>query len=266
MVVLLLVVVVVLTDSLCLGGSFGFGSGGFALGALGGFGSSLGGGFSLKGGLTLGGDGGSLGLVGLLLGLETSLAGVAGVVLDIATLAVYLGFFGLQPLVELDIGLLLADGTLLDTDLEVTTEEDTLIAEDATDGVAGLSTILDPFDGAVEVEVDGGGVGQRIVGAKLLDKSSISRCTTIRNNDVVERLILFTMTLKSNSCWHNCLFFKCLLIIVVKLTDCKGTNIFETGKIFFFIPDKNARRRTGVAGRQEPSPIAGERKIWAWAQ
>ena len=156
MVVLLLVVVVVLTDSLCLGRSFGFGSGGFALGA---FGSSLGGGFSLKGGLALGGDGGSLGLVGLLLGLETSLAGVAGVVLDIATLAVYLGFFGLQPLVEAHIGDFLADGTLLDTDLEVTTEQDALVREDATYGVARLSAVLDPFDSTVEVEVDSGGVG-----------------------------------------------------------------------------------------------------------
>ena len=212
MVVLLLVVVVVLTDSLCLGRSFGFGSGGFALGA---FGSSLGGGFSLKGGLALGGDGGSLGLVGLLLGLETSLAGVAGVVLDVALLAVNLSLFGLEPLVELHIGLLLADGTLLDANLEVAAEQDALVRKDATHSVAGLGTILHPFDSTVEVEVDGGGVSQRIVGAKLLDKFSISRCTTIRNNDVVERLILFTMTLKSNSCWHNCLFFSLLLINVV---------------------------------------------------
>ena len=234
MVVLLLVVVVVLTDSLCLGGSFGFGSGGFALGALGGFGSSLGGGFSLKGGLTLGGDGGSLGLVGLLLGLETSLAGVAGVVLDIATLAVYLGFFGLQPLVELDIGLLLADGTLLDTDLEVATEENAFVGEDATDGVARGGAVLDPFDSTVEVEVDSGGVGQRIVSAQLLDKFSIPRCTTIRNNDVVEGLVLLTMTLQSDSCWHNCLIFSLLLIIAVNQTDCKDTTIFETGKIILY--------------------------------
>ncbi len=109
------------TLRLSLGGSLGL-SGSFALGVLGGgsgLSLGLGGSFCLGGSLTLGGDGGSLGLVGLLLGLETSLAGVAGVVLHVALLAVYLSLFGLQPLVETHIGGLLADGTLLDTNLEV---------------------------------------------------------------------------------------------------------------------------------------------------
>ena len=180
---------------LSLGGSFGLSGGSFTLGVFGSFGSGFGSSLGFSGSLTLGGDGSSLGLVGLLLSLEASLLGVAGVVLNVALLAVDLSLFGLEPLVELHIGLFLADSAFLDTNLEVTTEQNAFIGEDATHGVARLSTILHPFDSAVEIELDGGGIGQRIVGAQLLDKFSIARCTTIRNNDMIEGLVLLTMTL-----------------------------------------------------------------------
>lgn len=137
----------------------------------------------------------SLSLVSLLLTFEASLSYVALLSFSGALYASDLALLSVEPLLEFNVSLFLADSTLLNADLEMTLQEDTFIREDTTNGVRWLSTILEPLACAINVDVDSSGVSHWIVSAKFLDKSSVSRCTTIRNNDVVERLILLTMTL-----------------------------------------------------------------------
>ena len=130
-----------------------------------GLGLRLSGGFGFGGGQAFGGDGGSLGLVEFLFSLEASLLDIAFGGIGVAFDGSYLGLFFLEPLVEAYIGLFLADSALFDAYLEVATEEDTLIGEDTADGVGRLSAVFEPLDGLVAVEVDSGGVGERVVGA-----------------------------------------------------------------------------------------------------
>lgn len=180
--------------SLFSSGSF-FGSGSFFSSSLRCLSFSLSGSLGLSSSLTLSSDGGSLSFVEFLLAFETLFLNVAELGFLLVLSVSDLCFLSLEPLVELNVGLFLADSALLNTNLEVAFQENTLIGEDATASVARLSTILKPLGSFVNVEDDGGRVSHRIVRAYFLNKSTVSRCTTIRNNDMIERLILFTMAL-----------------------------------------------------------------------
>ena len=68
-------------------------------------------------------------------------------------------------------GLGLGKGTLRDATLEVLAEEDTLVGEDAAGGEGRLGADVQPLEGLVTVEDDGGRVGVRVVRAELLDES-----------------------------------------------------------------------------------------------
>ena len=151
--------------------------------------------FGLGSSSTLSGNCSSTGFVHFLFAFQTGFGNIAAVGLDIALYTGDFGILSFLPFVEFGIGLSLADSTLCNTNLEVMFQKNAFIGEYATAGVAGLCAVVQPFNSLVHVDVDLGGIGQRIVGAKSLNKFSISRCTTIRYDDVIKRLILFTLTL-----------------------------------------------------------------------
>ena len=136
--------------SFCLSGSSSF---------------SLSGGLSLSSSLTLGSNSICFGFVEFLLCIETLFLYrthlVFGFALDVSNLVL----LGLEPLVELHVSLFLTDSAFLNTNLKVTFEQDTLVGKDAAAGVARLSAVLKPLSSSVNIEDDGGRVGQRIVGA-----------------------------------------------------------------------------------------------------
>ncbi len=128
-------------------------------------GFGLGGSLSFSSGLTLSGNGISFSFVELLLGIETFFLHCTQLVVSLALHVSNLSFLGLEPLVELHISLFLTDSAFLNTNLEMTFEENTLVGKDAAAGVAGLSAVLKPLGCFVNIEDDGGWVGHRIVGA-----------------------------------------------------------------------------------------------------
>ena len=93
-------------------------------------------------------------------------------------------------------GLGLGKGTLRDATLEVLAEEDTLVGEDAAGGEGRLGADVQPLEGLVTVEDDGGRVGVRVVRAELLDEPSCSMKRPSRG----ERESATTM-------WKNAKFF-----------------------------------------------------------
>ena len=166
----------------------------------------------------------------LALGIHTCFGGVALCGVGATLHAGNLGILGLFPLIEFGIGLSLGNGTLLNTNLEVAAKQNSFVGEDAANCVARLHSVLQPLHGLFLVEDDGGRVGQRVVGTQFLDKSSVAWCSTIRYNDMVEGLILLSMTLQSHSCWHNALIFSLLLIICFCYCVCKDKQLFRIAK------------------------------------
>ncbi len=180
-----------LGGSLCsfLSGSFGgslFGDGLSSL--LGG----LRGGSSLRSllGQSLGASLVDLGLLSLgsLLGLDRS-------ILDAAHLSLDFGVTLSLPVVPLLVSSLLGQGTLGDTAVEVVAKENALVGEDATSGEGRFGTHLQPSQGALSVENDRGRVGVGVVGADLLDVTTIARGARIRHYNVEECEILLTVAL-----------------------------------------------------------------------
>ena len=78
----------------------------------------------------------------------------------------------------------------------------TLVLEDGSGGVRHLSTDLQPVEGAVVNHVDGGRVGVGVVGADLLDETTVPLGAGIGGDDVVKGLALLTVTLEAEACGH----------------------------------------------------------------
>ena len=111
-----------------------------------------------------------------------------------SSLLVALGF----PGSELGVGLGLGESTLGDTLGEVLAKEDTLIGEDAAGYERGLGTNVEPSEGFVSIEGDGGRVGVGVVGAQELDEFTVTRGTGIGHYNVEECEILLTVALESD--------------------------------------------------------------------
>ena len=128
-------------------------------------------------------------------GLLCSGGNLAGLLRNLALLIVEPGF-------EFLVGLLLGEGALLDAVQEVVMVHHTLVLEDGTGGVRHLSTDLQPVEGAVVHHVDGGRVGVGVVGADLLDETTVPLGAGIGGDDVVKGLALLTVTLEAEACGH----------------------------------------------------------------
>ena len=70
-------------------------------------------------------------------------------------------------------------------------------------------TDVEPLEGLVGVEDDGRRVGVRVVGAELLDETSVTRGTGIGHNNVEECEILLTVALESDFNSHCESVFVC---------------------------------------------------------
>ena len=173
-----------------LGGFFG----GSSLSS--GLGGSLGGGFLSLG--LLGGDSLGASLVYLSLCSLGSLCLGNFVILDAGLLVCDLLVAGFFPGGELGVGLSLGESTLGNTFCEVLAQENTLIGEDAAGRERGLGTYLEPSQGLVAIQNDGGRVGVGVVGAKLLDEFTVARCAGVGHNNVEECEILLSVALKSD--------------------------------------------------------------------
>jgi hypothetical protein len=92
----------------------------------------------------------------------------------------------------------------------VLAKQDTFVGEDAAGRQRRLGTDVEPLEGLVGVEDDGRRVGVRVVGAELLDETSVTRGTGIGHNNVEECEILLTVALESDFNSHCESVFNCL--------------------------------------------------------
>ncbi len=111
-------------------------------------------------------------------------------------------FLFTQPLFELGLGLLLSEGSLLDTVQQVVVVDHAFVLHDGTSSMAHLSTDLKPIEGTVMHDVDRGGIGIGVVGADFLDKTTVAFCAGICSYNMEEGLPFLTVTLEAEACCH----------------------------------------------------------------
>ena len=74
--------------------------------------------------------------------------------------------------------------------------------KDVANRVGGLRPGLEPIQRPFEVQVDGGGVGVRVVRTQAFDAAAITWRTAVSDHDVVVSIVLTTVTLQSHFYWH----------------------------------------------------------------
>ena len=165
--------------------------------------------FSLLGfdlGQFLLGEFGSASLVHLLFGIQTGFLLAANLFFDVLGDIGQLGFLFLHPVLELDFGLLLSHSAFLHTTHQVILQHHAGLAKQRAGGVGGLGANAVPIQSPVKLDVDLGGVGERVVGTYFLNELTITWRTRVGNYDVIEGLTLLAMSLQSNFCRHNLMF------------------------------------------------------------
>ena len=106
-------------------------------------------------------------------------------------LRIPLGF----PCIELLVCLLLGEGSLGDSALEVLPQKDSLIRKDTTYNERRLCTDIKPCKSPVCFQDDGCRVCVRVVRADLLDETAIARCASVCHYNVEECEILLSVAL-----------------------------------------------------------------------
>ena len=89
-------------------------------------------------------------------------------------------------------------------------EENTLVREDSAGNESRFGTDLEPCKCPFVVEKDGCRVRVRVVGADLLDETSVAWCATVSHNNVEECEILLSVALESDFYSHCESVFKLL--------------------------------------------------------
>ena len=74
--------------------------------------------------------------------------------------------------------------------------------EDATSGVRGLGTGVEPIQSAVEVKIYCSRIGVRVVRTNLLNKLAITWRSTVSDDDLIEGISLTTVALETDLCCH----------------------------------------------------------------
>ena len=106
------------------------------------------------------------------------------------------------PSVETALGLGFVKCAFLHTTLKVLHQKYTLVGEDCAHGVSGLSTYIYPIQSTLEVECYCSRISVRIIRTYPFNKSTISWCPAIGDNNRIERIVLATMALQSNFSCH----------------------------------------------------------------
>ena len=99
-----------------------------------------------------------------------------------------------HPLGETGFGYLFGKRTLADAAQQVFFVEHPFIRKDGPAGVGRLSAFLQPFQSFVEVQSDCGRIGIGVIRPNVFDKLTITWRPAVRNDDMVERIALFTAT------------------------------------------------------------------------
>ena len=95
---------------------------------------------------------------------------------------------------------------------EVLLVHHTLVGEDGAAGVRGLCTLLEPFQGFVEIQVDGSRIRVRIVGTNLFDELAIAWRPAVCDNDMIKGVAFLTVARKSDFYRH---LFECVRLTIV---------------------------------------------------
>ena len=74
--------------------------------------------------------------------------------------------------------------------------------EDATSGVRGLGTGVEPIQSAVEVKIYCSRIGVRVVRTNLLNKLAITWRSTVSDDDLIEGISLTTVALETDLSCH----------------------------------------------------------------
>lgn len=106
------------------------------------------------------------------------------------------------PGIETLLSLSFIESAFFNTTLKVFHQQHTFVRKDAAYSVGGLSTNVNPIQSALEVKSNCSRISVRIIGTYPFNKSTISWCPAIGDNNRIERIVLTTMTLQSNFCCH----------------------------------------------------------------
>jgi hypothetical protein len=99
------------------------------------------------------------------------------------------------PFLELDHGRSLVEKVQAHTTEQMLQVQNALVGKDTTHGISGLCALVQPFQGFLTIDLNGGRNGQGIVSADLLDEFTISRRTGIGYYDEIEGSLLTPVTL-----------------------------------------------------------------------
>ena len=147
--------------------------------------------------LLLGDDLGAL-LVDLGFSLDGSLGSFGSGSSDALFLRGDLRLFLGLPGSEATLGFLFGESALGDTALEMFSQHDTLVGEDAAGRGGRLGSFVEPVEGAVTVEDDGSGVGVRVVEADLFDQTAVTRCACVGDDNVKIRVVFLAVARKAD--------------------------------------------------------------------
>lgn len=189
----------------------------------------LGSGSGFGGGLCLGGSlgGGELGLLlgyflslGFVLGflsLETLLGGGGGSCCRLGLDGCQFGIFLSLPGVEATFGFGLIESAFLNTAIEVVHQKHAFCGKNGAYGVGGLCADCHPIQSPFEVKSNCSRISVRIIGTYPFNKSTISWCPAIGDDNWIERIVFTTMTLQSDFCCHLLCLFGFVLFCAAKL-------------------------------------------------
>ena len=157
-------------------------------------------------GSTLLSDSGSLCLVGLYLlseeGLGSNYFLLSLSSADLTILSILLSL----PSVETLLSLFLAKCTLSYTTVEVLHEHNALTRQDVACGVSRLCTYAYPVQCAIKLQINGCRIGVGVVRTDTFDDLAITWRAAVSYYNVVESVVLATVTSQTNLCCHK-LFF-----------------------------------------------------------
>lgn len=136
--------------------------------------------------------------VGFFLRCEACLFGLLLFAGQLLRLGGYLGGLLAHPFFELGIGCGFVESSFGNASEEVLLVHHTLVGEDGAAGVRGLCTLLEPFQGFVEIQVDGSRIRVRIVGTNLFDELAIAWRPAVCDNDMIKGVAFLTVARKSD--------------------------------------------------------------------
>ena len=106
------------------------------------------------------------------------------------------------PCVETTLSFSFVKSAFLNAALEMLHQEHAFVREDGAYGVGRNSTLVNPIQSPLEVQCYCSRISVRVVRTYPFNKSTISWCPAIGDYNRIKRIVLATMTLKSNFCCH----------------------------------------------------------------